>query len=345
MQILLSIGSIVCACVPMFVFLAAIWWLDRYDREPIWLIGLTFLWGAIGSVLAAVAVSLLAQVIIAMGLGVLTATLGIDTEAANAIAGPVLVAPLVEEPAKALILLYVIWNRHFDNMTDGFVYGAAAGLGFGMTENLMYFVTVTEDVAAWGMTVFIRTFYSALMHATATAIVGAAMGFARFRGCLALWVSSTVGMGVAMTVHALWNGLITIEEVLGGSGGLFMLDLMLFPLEVLGVFVVFQVCLLEESWTIRRELQEEADKGRIPPEHPAIISSWFRRLGKGWVPSGVDPDLYVLTTTNLAMRKKQIRQMGTEAPAFYRDEVDRLRRQVELLLKATRAPAPVPPRS
>jgi hypothetical protein len=263
---------------------------------------------------------------------------GVDTEAANALLGPIVIAPLVEEPSKALILLYVIWNRHFDNMTDGFVYGAAAGLGFGMTENLMYFVSVSGDAAAWGSTVVIRTFYSAVMHATATAIVGATLGFARFRGCALLIVAGVVGLGLAMGVHAIWNGLITIEEVFGGNGGLFMLDLALFPIEVIGVFVVFQVCLLEESSTIKRELREEADAGLIPDTHPAIIASWLRRLGTSWVPTGVDSDLYVQTATNLAMRKKQVRQMGHAAPAFYRDEVDRLRRQVELLLEAAVKP-------
>ena len=113
---------------------------------------------------------------------------------------------------------------------------------------------------------------------------------------------------------------------------MFMLDLALFPAEVLMVFGVFQVCLFEESMTIRRELREEADAGRIPFEHPAILASWLRRLLPGWVPPGVDHELYVQTATSLAMRKCQIRQMGTRAPEFYRDEVDRLRRQLEKLL-------------
>ena len=128
MQIVLSIASTVCACVPMFCFLAAIWWLDRYDREPIWLLGLTFLWGAIGSIVAAVIGSITVELLVGGATAVLGALLALDLETLRAASGPVLVAPLVEEPSKAVILLYVIWNRHFDNMTDGFVYGAAAGL-------------------------------------------------------------------------------------------------------------------------------------------------------------------------------------------------------------------------
>lgn len=342
LSVLLSVASTVCACGPMFGFLGAVWWLDRYDREPVWLIGLTFLWGAIGAVVGAVIVSSTLD----GGLSVVLSLFGdphdlrfgLDADQLSSFAGTVVIAPLVEEPCKALFLLYVIWNRHFDNMTDGFVYGAAAGLGFGMTENLMYFVSASGDVGAWGFTVVVRTFYSAVMHATATAIVGAALGYARFRGCAVLGLAGIGGLGMAMTVHALWNGLITVGEVTGGELP-FLVDLALFPVEVLVVFLVFQVCLWDESITIRRELREEAELGRIPAEHADILASWFRRLLSGWVPRGVDHALYVQTATSLAMRKRQVRQMGRAAPEFYRDEIDRLRHQVELLLRTgARAP-------
>ena len=147
-------------------------------------------------------------------------------------------------------------------------------------------------------------------------------------------VCGAVGLGLAIGVHALWNGLITVAELTGGEA-LFLLDLILFPIEVTVVFAVFQVCLLEESSTIRRELTEEAEQGLIPREHPPILASWLRRLSTSWVPAGVDHDLYVQTATNLAMRKKQVRQMGASAPDFYRDEVDRLRRQLELVLRGS----------
>jgi RsiW-degrading membrane proteinase PrsW (M82 family) len=329
--VVLSIGSTLCACLPMFAFLAVVWWMDRYDREPIWLVGLTFLWGAIGAVVGAVVISMLVE----QGLTVGLALAGFDPGRAVELAAPVVVAPLVEEPCKAVVLLYVIWNRHFDNMTDGFVYGAAAGLGFGMTENLMYFVNVSDDLVAWGSTVLIRTFYSALMHATASAVVGAALGWGRFRGCATLGLSALGGLMMGQAVHAIWNGLLTVGQVTGGQLPYF-LDLLVFPLEVLSVFVVFQICLWDESVTIRRELGEEARHGRIPVEHPEILASFFRRLFRGWVPAGVDHALYVQTATSLAMRKRQVREMGGGAPEFYRDEVDRLRRQVELLLRGAR---------
>jgi hypothetical protein len=231
-------------------------------------------------------------------------------------------------------LLIVLWNRNFDNSTDGFVYGAAAGLGFGMTENFMYFMTVafTGDAWSWVNTVVIRTLYSGVMHATATSIIGASLGFARFRGCLVLAASGAGGLGLAIGVHMLWNGLITLDTLHGTDGLLQMLNLMIFPFEVLLLFTVFQACLLHESTTIRRELAEEAALGRIPPEHPNILASWRRRQSRRWLPAGVDHARYVRATTALAMRKRQAKAAGPSGE-FYRDEVERLRRLVEILLK------------
>lgn len=334
MELVLSLASFVCAGVPMFTFLAVVWWLDRYDREPVWLLVVTFLWGAFGAVGIAVVASLILQGLLSPVVADLEALLA-DPWQARAVIDPVIVAPVVEEIAKALVLLFVIWHRHFDNMTDGFVYGAAAGLGFGMTENMLYFVSVSSDPEIWGSTVVIRTFYSAVMHATATAIVGAALGYARFRGLPQLVMSGTVGLGLAILVHALWNGLIALSG-LTDRDGFFTANLILFPIELAAVFIVFQVCLLEESTTIRRELAEEAQAGVIPRDHPGIVASWFSRLSRRWVPQGVDRDRYLQLATSLAMRKKQVRQMGDRTPRFYLAEVGRLRRELQDLLARAR---------
>ena len=335
MDLLLSLASFACAGIPMFTFLAIVWWLDRYDREPVWLVVVAFLWGAVGAVGVSVVSSLVLHGILTPVVSDLE-TLSVDPLAAQAVLDPVLIAPIVEEIAKAGILVLVIWHRNFDNMTDGFVYGAASGLGFGMTENLLYFVSVSSDLDIWYSTVLIRTFYSAVMHATATATVGAALGYARFRGLGTLILAGFIGLGLAIGIHALWNGLITLSG-LTDQDAFFTANLILFPIEFAAVFLVFQVCLLEESWTIRRELTEEADAGLIPSSHPEIIASWMKRLSRRWVPPGVNRDRYLELTTNLAMRKKQLRQLGTRATGFYRKDITRLRAEVHKLLQGSSA--------
>jgi protease PrsW len=321
---LLLIPSAICSVIPMLTLLGLVWWMDRYQREPVWLFVLTFLWGGIGGVLFAVAGS------VALELPLLW--LGMDPAMADAV-GAIVVAPLAEEPAKAAFLLVVMWNRGFDNMTDGFVYGAAAGLGFGMTENFTYFASVgmTGSAFGWAQTVVIRTVYSAVMHATATSIVGACLGFARFRGWPMILLALGLGFPLAMTMHGLWNGILVLDQAQGSQGPLAWLDFAFLPIEVFTVFVVFQIALWDESGTIRRELEDEARNGLIPADHPGILASWWRRRGRDFVPKGVEHHQYVRSVTALALRKSQARR-ADPSDEFYRDEVARLRRSIQLLI-------------
>jgi protease PrsW len=322
MFIVLALLSVLCAAIPMLTFLVLVWWMDRHDREPIWLFGLTFAWGAIGAILLA----LIGSSLLMLPLG---AVMGADM--ADQLSA-VLIAPLVEEPTKALILFAVMFSRHFDNATDGFVYGAAAGLGFGMTENFFYFadVAASGDIASWMMTVVIRTFYSALMHAGATSCVGAMLGFARFRGILWKIAALPLGFGAAMGMHALWNGLITLDTF--AQSGLFSLaNFLLFPLELIVLLGIFQLTVWDERATLRRELADEVVQGTLPLPHASAIASYFRRGRADWLPRGVPHWPYVRAATTLAFRKHQCRNASKRAYPFYADEVLRLRREVKAL--------------
>ena len=55
-----------------------------------------------------------------------------------------LTAPFVEEILKGLgvVLIYLIAPDEFDDMMDGFVYGAVCGLGFAVVEDVFYFMGV-----------------------------------------------------------------------------------------------------------------------------------------------------------------------------------------------------------
>ena len=85
--------SVVASVAPMGSFIALIWFLDRYDREPVWLMALTFLWGAVGAVLISIVVS-----------GLFTIPIALIAPESQMALGTAIIAPLVEEPAKALVL-------------------------------------------------------------------------------------------------------------------------------------------------------------------------------------------------------------------------------------------------
>lgn len=323
MFLILSLLSVVAASVPMLAFLMLIWFLDRHDREPLWLFLLTFLWGACG----AVSFALIGNETMIGVLGFLVGEGRAETFSA------LVVAPLVEEPMKALVLFAVMFSRHFDNATDGFVYGAAAGLGFGMTENLFYFLNVAAsgDAVGWVMTVFIRTFFSAVMHACATSCVGAMLGFARFRGWGWKLLALPIGMGFAMAIHAMWNGMLTVGDIVGSESYLFA-NLALFILEFVVLFVIFQLALWDERGTIRRELADEVRNHALPLTHASNAGSWLKRARPGWVPRGIPHRQYVQALTRLALRKHQARNASKSAYPFYSEEVVRLRHEVKALL-------------
>ena len=225
--------SVAAGMIPMVAFLAVVWWLDRYDREPIWLVALVFLWGAI----------------FAAGGSYITNSVGhfvLSVALANSINAEwisvMFVAPLVEEPLKGVILVALAFTRWFDNTTDGFVYGAAVGLGFAMSENILYFTRAAEaSVSTWFTTVLVRTATSGLMHALASSIIGAALGWGKTRTLDIRLVALSMGSVLAVSVHMVWNGLIVIGEASGTS--IFWLDVLIFGVEFLLIFGIFMLCL------------------------------------------------------------------------------------------------------
>ena len=119
----------------MLLYLVLIWKFDRYDREPFKLVFTNYLWGALGAIVLAILGSFLLTSI---------ASIFIKEDLQLSRFGAIVVAPVVEEITKGMFLLITIANRKFDNITDGIVYGGAIGLGFGMTENFLYFITYTK---------------------------------------------------------------------------------------------------------------------------------------------------------------------------------------------------------
>ena len=115
--------------IPVFIFVYA---LDLYEREPLSLVIGSLLWGAF----AATTLSILANQ--GWGLVVLGA---FDPQTATRWVAA-LTAPFTEEILKGIgvVLIYLIARSEIDDVLDGFVYGAMAGLGFTVIEDVFYFV-------------------------------------------------------------------------------------------------------------------------------------------------------------------------------------------------------------
>ncbi|RLE25703.1 MAG: hypothetical protein DRJ65_07160 [Acidobacteria bacterium] len=290
-----------------------VWWIDRYDREPWPVVLSVFLWGL---VVAPVLVSLVG--FIADG--------GTSVLAVNA------GRPLVEETAKGLgILLVLVFSRHFDNPTDGLVYGTAVGLGFAMTENLLYGFSVAPALAPGDALSLIlgRTVFTAGVHALASSAVGAGLGFGRTSGG---WVRTIgwalLGVGVAVALHGGWN-LAVVNMPAGGAAWVFP-TMILGPL-YLTFILSFAMMLWAEHRILLKQLSEEVVLGTVPPWVGEIIPFYRRRVKGDWWPSREERIVISRLLTRLAFRKHALAARGHSA-TIEGLEVVRLRATIQGIL-------------
>jgi RsiW-degrading membrane proteinase PrsW (M82 family) len=151
----------------------------------------------------------------------------------------VILAPLVEESAKA----WGVPRRNILEPEDGMIYGAAVGLGFAATENMLYlFSALTESVESFVATAVLRAVTSTLLHASATAVAGYGISraiFFRKQGARESWLPY---LALAMLIHALFNlfaslgDLVQTEEQVAFA----LIGLLLASSLALGAFLVIR---------------------------------------------------------------------------------------------------------
>lgn len=205
--------------IPPVIWMLIIRNTERYGREPMGQVLRAFLWGAGVAVIVAIVLSLLLLYLLETRVTPLYEFVGRRFSDPGLIIGAVIVAPLVEEFAKALAVLRV--RRHIDEPEDGLVYGASAGLGFAATENLFYGLAAliaTQDLGSALFLIAIRSISSAFLHASATACTG--YGIARSR----LWGKSALPWYLlAVLLHASFNFLASLGEQLSNTYGMNMI--------------------------------------------------------------------------------------------------------------------------
>ncbi len=311
---MLYLASALAAILPMLIYLVLIWRFDRYDREPFGLVLKNYLWGALGAIILAV----LGSMILSAGLAQL-----IPNKADLSNAETIYVAPFVEEITKGMFLLITVSNKKFDNMTDGIVYGGAIGLGFGMTENFLYFIAYGHNLQEWLIIVIIRTLFSAVMHCVATATFGAFLGYAKFKGISYKLTFPIIGLAIAMFIHFAWNFSVSFQST-AVLGFIFMF------FTVIIFITVFTVSVWSEKRIIYRELLEEAVDGLIPIEHLEVLNS-AKRNRRGWVDEGIRK-LYIRAATTLAFRKLELQNSSGSSREFYEKDVEYYRNFIHNLL-------------
>lgn len=187
---MLIVALAIATIVPL-VFLYVIYTLDLYGTGSFRLIMACFVWGGVAFGLAYV---------------INSAMLNYDLVSFETFQR--FSAPIIEEILKALILIYLVRRPNFTYFVDGAIYGFAAGMGFAIFEN--YFYLLGNPGAALGVGVG-RVLSTNLIHATGSALVGIALGSARFQRSLgrAVLLLIVAGFLPAMGLHIFFNNLVT----------------------------------------------------------------------------------------------------------------------------------------
>jgi len=311
---MLILFSAIAAVIPMSFYLFLIWRFDRYDREPFKLVVINYLWGALGAILFALVGSIILTGLISFF---------IDDKELLSKFGAIAVAPFVEEITKGFFLLITISSKKFDNITDGIVYGGAIGLGFGMTENFLYFLAYSESVADWIMLVIVRSLFSAVMHCVSTATLGAFLALAKFKTGNLKLIYSVSGLIIAIIIHTIWNSTVSFERT-APIGFVFMI------FSILLFIIVYIISIKRERILIYNELKEETESGLIPESHLNILSS-PQRERKGWLDEG-SRVTYIKAATSLAFRKMQHRNAKGASKIYYQMDIDNYRNFIVSLL-------------
>ena len=166
--------SLAAAIIPTVIYVLIFYWADRYEREPLWLTAVAFIWGAVPAII----VSIIGEFVLGWQ------SIDAPDSVAGAIVNGAIIAPIVEELAKGTALLLIFWfMRHeFDGVLDGVVYGALIGFGFAMTENFFYFVGAYDEggYGQLSFVIFLRAVLFGLNHAFYTGLTGIGLGMARW---------------------------------------------------------------------------------------------------------------------------------------------------------------------
>jgi len=305
----LSVSSVVMAGIVWIV-----WWLDRYDREPLHLMLAAFAWGAVAAPMLCVA------------LGPFLAGLA----GVRPPSGAALLAPFLEEVAKAIGVALIAWRSgEFDNPTDGLVYGAAAGLGFAATENAAYCLAGTGGDAAVLPLVIRRIVGSAGLHALASSAFGGLVGvavIARGFGRRIGWTA--LGLAVATAMHIGWNAVLVSARETGPGlwWGLAVPGAVLVWLAVLAVF------LESERRIIREELRREVELGVLPAWVVEVIPSYRKRIRSDWWPERRERAVISRLLTRLAFRKHAVGRLPEDRSRLAGIEVVWLRDRARRIL-------------
>jgi len=271
------------AVFPVPLLIAAFRWLDRVEPGPWRNLLFAFAWGACAAALIAIVANSFATKWIA------TATA--DPSSADTL-GATVIAPIVEESAKAaaVLLIFLFRRRDFTGIVDGVVIAGVTATGFAFTENILYLGTAfgTDQLSGdrglasvTAATFFVRVVMSPFAHPLFTVLTGIGFGIAALsaeRHHLRRVLLPLCGLLLAMGMHSAWNGSSSFGEY-----GFFAVYAG-FMVPAFGLLTWLAIWTRQrELRTVRAELPAYTVAGWLTAPEPYVLGSMrARRLAREW---------------------------------------------------------------
>jgi RsiW-degrading membrane proteinase PrsW (M82 family) len=298
--------GLICATLPVPIYVMLLLWIDRYESEPLWMLATVFFWGALVAVFIAF--------IFNTGFSIM-ATVATHNQQIGENVGAVISAPIVEESAKACILVVLfLWKKdEFDGVVDGIVYAGMVGLGFAMTENILYYGRALQGGLGGLTLVFIiRGMAAPFSHPLFTSMTGIGLGWARQSNNGFVKVTMPVlGFMLAILMHATWNATATYGGLAGFLAAYFLI---MGPAFIVTLMVIF-FSLRREGRIVRQFLYADCQNGLFDPQEYERLCTIRGRMGMSW---------NALTTRGFSVWRTRMRcnQIASEL-AFHRSRVAR----------------------
>ena len=292
------------------LFAHILYWLDRYEKEPLLLLGGVFIWGA---VIAAGSAFIINTV---LGLGIYVFT---NSSFATDFATGSLIAPLVEETLKgsAVLVVFLVFRHEFDSILDGIIYAGVAALGFAATENTYYIYTYGFQASGWSgllSLTFIRVILVGWQHPFYTAFFGIGLAIARLnKNWFVKIIAPLLGLAAAIFTHAFHN---TMSVFLSGLSGLAIGA----AVDWTGWLFMFGIIIWatwREQQNLKKYLAAEVQSGAITPaQYRTASSGWLQMFARI---SAVFTRKYLKTTRfyqlcgEYANKRRQYTRLGDES--------------------------------
>jgi protease PrsW len=293
--------------VPMLIFAYIVYWVDRYEKEPIPLLGGVFLWGAIIAAGAAFAVNSF------LGLGIYMFT---GSQALSEFSTASVFAPIIEETLKGLacFLVFLFFRHEFDSVLDGIVYAAITAIGFAATENIYYIYTYgfqQDGLRGILYMFFVRVILVGWQHPFFTAFIGIGLAVSRLNKNPSIKVlAPIIGLGVAIMAHSFHN---TISQLVQGAQSIIYSIFFDWSGWIAMILFVIWALRREQKWIIT-QLSDEVSNGVITPsQYKVACSAWAQtscRIKALFSGKYRLVDRFFLLTAELAFKKHQAEALG-----------------------------------